>query len=44
MSEAAATSTPEIPSEPIMSVKDAHALMTSPGTPFDMADAEVRGL
>ena len=44
MSEAAATSTPEIPSEPIMSVKDAHALMTSPGTPFEMAEAEVRGL
>ncbi len=44
MSEAAATNTPEIPSEPIMSVKDAHALMTSPGTPFAMEEAEIRGL
>jgi long-chain acyl-CoA synthetase len=44
MSEAAATSTPEIPSEPIMSVADAHALMTSPGTPFEVTEAEIRGL
>ncbi|MGD1935733.1 MAG: class I adenylate-forming enzyme family protein [Candidatus Phaeomarinobacter sp.] len=44
MSEAASTSTPEIPSEPIMSVADAHALMTSPGTPFEVTEAEVRGL
>jgi len=44
MSEAAETAAPEVPSEPIMSVKDAHALMTSPGTPFAMEETEVRGL
>lgn len=44
MSEAAATPAPSIPSEPLMSVADAHALMTSPGTPFEMAEAEIRGL
>ncbi|WP_027841312.1 AMP-binding protein [Pyruvatibacter mobilis] len=44
MSEAAETAAPEVPSEPIMSVADAHALMTSPGTPFAMEETEVRGL
>ncbi len=44
MSEAAATPAPQIPSKPVMSVADAHALMTSPGTPFEMGEATIRGL
>ncbi len=44
MSEAAKTPENDIPSKPVMSVADAHALMTSPGTPFEMEEATIRGL
>lgn len=43
MSEAAKTPATEVPAEPIMSVADAHALMTSPGTPFEMEEIEIAG-
>jgi len=45
MSEAKRSSIPGVPDDfPKMSVTDAHGLMVSPGTPFEIAEAEIRGV